>query len=186
MNDVAPWNVSLPRTLTIGGEERAIRTDYRAALDCFLALGDADLQEHERVCAVLEILYIDPIPPDCIGEAVDRAIWFLNGGKESGNGKSSGPVLVSWRQDFPLIASAISARLGRDIRDMEMHWWTFTAHFQNIGDCLFAQIVRIRDLRARGKKLDKTEREFEKRNRDLIEIEKPVTDADAEFLSEWM
>ena len=74
MNDVAPWNVSLPRTLTIGGEERAIRTDYRAALDCFLALGDADLQEHERVCAVLEILYIDPIPPDCIGEAVDRAI----------------------------------------------------------------------------------------------------------------
>ena len=35
----------LPTTLTVGGIEYAIRSDYRAALDIFAALADPELDE---------------------------------------------------------------------------------------------------------------------------------------------
>ena len=41
--------------------------------------------------------------------------------------------------------------LGQEVRAAKyMHWWTFLAAYQEIGECTFAQIVRIRDRLARG------------------------------------
>lgn len=184
----APWNESLPTALRVGGEEYAIRSDYRVALDIFLALSDPEIADgQEKAFSVLLILYedLERIPPEHWQEALDRALWFLRGGDEE-RGKS-GPQLVSWSQDFRYIASPISAIIGQDIRGMAyLHWWSFLSGYMAIGDCLFAQIVRIRDKKARGKKLDKADREFYRRNRDLIEIEKPLTQAEEEVLKEWM
>lgn len=180
----APWNDRLPESLIVGGEERRIRTDYRAALDICLALCDPELDEYNRTMELLEILYIDPVPPDCYKEAVAQAMWYLRGGQEERAGK--GPQLVSWAQDFPYIAAPISAVVGKDIRGIDMHWWSFLSAYMSIGDCLFAQIVRIRDKKARGKPLDKSDREFYRKNRDLIDIKKPLTEAEEQFLKEWM
>ena len=181
----APWNVSLPSALTVGGEERTIRTDYRVALDCFLALTDTELDDYNKVMEVLEILYIDPIPPELWQDAIDKALWYLEGGVERQQRKD--PQLVAWEQDFPYIASPISKVVGQDIRGMEyLHWWSFLSAYMAIGDCLFAQIVSIRDKRARGKKLSKEDREFYRRNRELIEIKKKLTATEEEILKEWM
>lgn len=181
----APWNVSLPTTLTVGGEERAIRTDYRPALDCFLALTDPELDGYARAKVILGVLYEDDIAPEDEREAVEQALWFLNGGEPERETKQSN--VVSWAQDFNLIAAPISKIVGQDIRGMEyMHWWTFLQCYMGIGDCLFAQVVAIRDKKARGKALDKQDREFYRRNRDIIDIKKPVTGAEAEIIKEWM
>ena len=112
-------------------------------------------------------------------------MWFLNGGDEEKGSK--GPQLVSWEQDFNLIASPISKVIGQDIRGMDyLHWWSFLSAYMAIGDCMFAQVVAIRDKKARGKSLDKAEREFYRRNRDLIDIKKRLTDAEVKILGEWM
>lgn len=181
----APWSNGLPDALMVGGEERPIRTDYRVALDIFLALTDPELDNYNRMMETLEILYIDDIPPDLYEDAIKQAFWYLRGGEEERN--QSGPQLVSWEQDFNLIASPISKVIGRDIRGMgHLHWWTFLSAYMGIGDCLFAEIVRIRDKKARGKSLDKIDREFYRRNRDLIEIKKTLTSEEEALLREWM
>lgn len=183
--NIAPWNVSLPAALSVGGEDRPIRTDYRAALDCFLALTDSDLDEANKALEVLDILYIDEIAPEDWQEALQQAMWYLRGGEEENKKKS--PQLVSWVQDFTIIAAPISKIIGQDIRGMEhLHWWSFLSAYMSIGDCFFAEVVAIRDKRARGKSLDKAEREFYRRNQDIINIKKPLTESEEDLLKEWV
>ena len=179
----APWNNGLPTKLEVGGEEYAIRTDYRAALDIFLALCDAELDEYNKAMECIDILYVDDVPPEHWQEALEKCFWYLRGGEDEPKQKQ--PQLVSWSQDFNIIAAPISAIVGKDIRGIEMHWWSFLSAYMAIGDCLFAQVVAIRDKLKRGKKLEKHEREFYRRNRDMIDIAKPVTDAERELLEEW-
>lgn len=181
----APWNSGLPTTLTVGGEEYAIRSDYRAALDIFLALTDAELDDYNRAMEALEILYVDEIPQEHLQEALEKCFWYLRGGEDERQSKHG--RLVSWTQDFNIIASPISKNVGQDIRGMEyLHWWSFLSAYMSIGDCLFAQVVRIRDLKARGKKLDKLDREFYRQNRDLIDIKIEETEAEKQILKDWV
>ena len=180
----APWGYGLPTTLNVGGEERQIRTDYRCLLDCFLALTDPDLDPYNKAMEVLAIIYEDDLPPELWKEAMVKAMWFFRAGEDEPTQK--GPQLVSWTQDFSLIASPISKTIGQDIRGMRyLHWWSFLSAYMSIGDCLFAQVVAIRDKKARGKPLDKQDREFYRKNRDIIDIKTPLSDAEQELLKEW-
>lgn len=182
---IAPWNNGLPTALSVGGEEYAIRSDYRVALDIFLALTDPDLDPYNRAMEALEILYIDDIPVEHAQEALEKCFWYLRGGEEERPTKNG--QLVSWTQDFNMIASPISGIIGKDIRGLEyLHWWSFLSAYMSIGDCLFAQVVRIRDMKARGKKLDKADREFYSRNRDLIDIKREESDVEKQILKEWV
>lgn len=180
-------NYDLPKSVNIGGAEFAIRSDYRAALDICAALSDGELTDRERSEALLTIFYpeLEQIPEDGYSEAIQKCFWFLRGGEEERDAKQ--PQLVSWEQDFNLICPPVNRIVGRDIRgDAYMHWWTFLAAYMEIGDCFFAQIVAIRSKKARGKALDKQDREFYRRNRDLIDIKKPLTEAEHDILKEWM
>ena len=51
---------------------------------------------------------------------------------------------------------------------------------------LFAQIVSIRSKRAQGKKLDKAEQEFYRRNRALVDLKQRYTQADEDLLKQWL
>ena len=61
----------LPETLTVMGEERPIRSDYRAALDICAALADPELTGREKTLAALCICYprLEEIPPEGYQEA---------------------------------------------------------------------------------------------------------------------
>lgn len=183
----APWNNGLPTALFVGGKEYAIRSDYRAVLDIFLALTDPELDSSDKVLASLGIMYVDAdtIPVEHLQEAVEKCFWFLRGGEDEPTRRQT--QLVSWEQDFNIIAAPISTIVGKDIRGVEyLHWWSFLSAYMSIGDCLFSQVLHVRDLRKRGKPLSKADREFERRNSDLIRIKKPLTSAEEEILKEWM
>lgn len=181
----APWNNGLPTALTVGGKEYAIRSDYRAALDIFLALTDIELDEYNRAMEFLDILYVDKLPPDLCDEALRKGVWFLNGGESETRKK--GPRLVSWSQDFNMIASPVSKIIGQDIRGMPyLHWWSFLSAYMAIGDCLFAQVIAIRDKKARRKPLDKADRDFYRRNKDIIDLKEQLTTDEENILKEWM
>ena len=94
---------------------------------------------------------------------------------------------MDWEQDFQHIVAPINRVAGTEIRNVDyMHWWTFLAYFNEIGpDCLFSQIVKIRDKIARHKKLDKEEKDWLKNNRHLVQLSQPFNEQDKEMLEKW-
>lgn len=178
----------LPTSLVVGGVERPIRSDYRAALDVMAVVSDPEISDAERMALSVEIMYEDPddIPRESLREAVERAFWFLRGGHEE---RTSGPKprLMDWGQDFQLIAAPVNRVLGCEVRSVPyLHWWTFLAAYREIGDCTFAQVVAIRKKRAGGKRLDKQEQQFYRENRELVDLERKVTEAEAALFDEWI
>lgn len=183
----------LPKSVNIGGEDFPIRYDYRVILDIFEAINDPDLNDEDRSLSVLQMFYPDFDRIEDYDEALKECLKFINGGKEEETGKKQ-PQLVCWEQDFPYIVAPVNRVLGEEIRAVEydieanaggLHWWTFLSAYYEIGDCLFAQIVRIREKKAKGKKLDKSEQEFYKKNRDIIDIKRHYTEAEDDIIKAW-
>ena len=51
-----------------------------------------------------------------------------------------------------------------------LHWWTFMADFNAIGEGQLSTMVSIRDKLRRGKKLEKWEQEFYRKNKDRVDL----------------
>lgn len=174
----------LPTSVTLGGVAYEIRSDYRAALDICLALSDVSLSDQDKAEAVLDIFYpaFADMPTSVYEEAVQKCFWFINCGGEGENRKA--PKLMDWEQDFQYIVAPVNRVIGKEIRSVEyLHWWTFISAYYEIGDCLFAQIVRIRESLAKGKKLDKSDREWYRNNRQLVDFKTQYTEAEEELLN---
>ena len=85
-----------------------------------------------------------------------------------------------------MIFSAINKVAGRETRELEyLHWWTFLAAYNEIGDCLYAQGVSIRKKLKQGKKLDKSDQAFYRANRELIDMRGRATSAEEDMFDEW-
>ena len=176
-------NWGLPTSVEIGGESYEIRTDFRVILDIFVMLSDPDLSGADRAEGILQMFYVSP----------DAFSWFQNGGQEPDKRKS--PKLVDWEQDYPLILPPINRVFGQDIRgipyDAEtntggVHWWTFLGAYNDLGDCTFAQVVRIRDKKARGKTLEKDEREWYRRNSNIVNMKRKLSQEEETTISKWL
>lgn len=190
----------LPTSVEVGGEERPIRSDFRAALDCIQIVADPELDDDERTLLLLEVFYASweeqvgeetvehgwmDIDTRDYQEAVDRALWFIGGGKEAARARK--PKLMDWEQDFPIIAAPVNRVLGFECREVPyLHWWTFLAAYNEIGDCLFANVVSIRKKRAQGKKLDKADQAFARENSDLVNFRVKATAAEEAVFEEWI
>ena len=179
---------SLPKTVNVSGREYSIRSDYRAILDICTALVDPELDGHGNAEVLLRIFYpdFDEIPVDDYQEAAEQCIWFINCGSSEKNQRPA-PKLMDWEQDFRYIVAPINRVIGCEIRETEyLHWWTFISAYYEIGDCLFAQIVRIRMLKAKGKPLDKMDREWYRDNRELVDLKTYYTEAENAVLNTWL
>lgn len=167
----------LPSSLTIGGRAYSIRSGWRAVLDIFAALNDPELEEDGKIIAMLTILFPDhdQIPKKDIPEAIARACEFLDCGHRQDSDKK--PRLLDWQQDAALIMPAVNNVAGRDVRSCpDMHWWTFWGMFMGIEGGLFGSVLRIRQKKAKGKKLDKAEEEFYRENKKLVDLRPMETD----------
>lgn len=173
---------SLPVSVTVGGAEYEIRSDYRAALDICAALSDTELSDTEKAEVTLRIFYPEwrEIPPEEYINALNAAFDFLSYGEERTQKK---PRLMDWQQDFKYIAPAINRVLGKEIRSEDyLHWWTFLGAYYEIGECLFSQIVGIRSKKSRGKKLEKHEQEWYRSNRDIVDLKHKYTETEQQAL----
>lgn len=179
-------NYELPKSLTVGGIEYEIRSDYRSVLEICAAMNDQELSDEDKALVALEIMFsaFDTIPSEHYQEAINRCFWFINCGDEGQNRKSQ--KLMDWEQDFQYIVAPVNRVMGTEIRAMEyLHWWTFISAYYEIGDCLFAQIVRIRERKAKGKALDKSDQEFYRRNREIIDLKTTYTEREDAILKQW-
>lgn len=160
---------ALPTTLTVGFEDRRIRSDFRTALLILEAYGDPDLTDYDKCVVCVECLFEDTIPPALYDEALEQACWFIDGGNVAHSRVSV--RVIDWTQDEAVIFPAINKVAGKEVRaENYIHWWTFLGWFQEIGECALSTIVGIRYKLARGKPLDKWERDYLRDNGDRIKL----------------
>ncbi len=160
----------LPEALEVGGREIPINSDFRNVLRIFEAFEDPALTNQEKAYICICRLYAEPVEIRFMEEAIRKAYWFCNGG-DMPKSKPEAKVL-DWKQDEHIMMPAVSRTMGvTDVRSLPyLHWWSFLGAFGETGEGLFTEVLHIRNKLAHGKKLDKTEKEFLKRNRYLIKF----------------
>lgn len=184
----------LPKTANVDGVELAIRYDYRVILTILEMLNDPDLPDETKADGLIELFYVEPTKAwKNPKEAVEACYDFIDMG-ETPDKKS--PRVMDWQQDFRYIIAPVNRVLGYECREINydydantggLHWWTFMAAYMEIGgDCMFSQIVSIRDKLARGKKLEKYEREWLSRNRRIVDFKQKFSQAESDLASSWM
>lgn len=175
---------ALPETLTVGGEDYSIRTDYRNILQVFEVFQDPELTQEEKWIVAIYLLFEDfscaddvlQAPQDgfSLEEAIRQISWFISAGQPEKQ------VLelptYNWKQDEQMIFSAVNKVAGQETRELEyLHWWTFLGYFNEVGEGTFSFIVGIRHKLNKEKKLEKHEKEFLSRNKELVLMKKPLT-----------
>lgn len=178
----------LPKTLRIGGVEYPIETDFRNILTILVAMNDPDYTEREKLYIALKRLYrdsLEQIPEECVEEAMDQMNCFIDLGREPDDKKTS-VRLLDWEQDEPILFPAINKIAGKETRALEyLHWWTFMGYFMEIEDGTFSTVLTIRQHRAKGKKLEKWEREFYQNNKRMCDIKKRYSAEEQAEIDYW-
>lgn len=162
----------LPTQLQVNGFLYDIRSDFRVIIDILIAMADPDLNDWEKQEVMFKILYMDyeQIPASDINEACRAAVEFIDCGNGEQKSKPK-PRVIDWEQDAGIIIPAVNKVAGKEIRTIEyLHWWTFLGYFMEIEDGLFSQVLSIRQKKARHKKLEKWEKEFERNNPELVKL----------------
>lgn len=178
----------LPTSVEVCGTAYEINSDFRVVLDIFEVLNDPDLTDQEKGFFTLGFFYPDfeNMPNEHCQEALRQCFWFINGGEDEDAQAKKQPQLVDWEQDFRYIIAPVNKAVGREIRaDAYFHWWSFLSAYMEIGDCTFAQIVKIRDAKAQGKKLDKADQEWYRKNRKIVDMKQRYSQTESEILKMW-
>lgn len=180
---------TLPEVLTVGGEDYPIRTDYRNILQIFEAFEDTELEQTEKWIVAVYLMFEDFSCADDVLQAVQNGFgleeaikeisWFISAGHPEKQAVEK--PTYNWKQDEQIIFSAVNKVAGKETRELEyLHWWTFLGYFNEVGEGTFSFIVGIRHKMNHGKKLEKNEKEFLARNKELVKLEKPKTKEEQE------
>ncbi len=169
---MSPWE--LPTTAVIGGREYSLNADFRDILDILHHLEDPDEPEFIRWQIALALFYEehDKMPAKDQQEAMEYLALFLTGGQTE---EQHGPAqkLIDWDQDAQVIVADVNKVAGCEIRALPfLHWWSFLAFFQGIGEGQLSTRVSIRDKLRRGKPLEKWERDFYRQNKKQVDLKR--------------
>lgn len=177
----------LPSSANIGGREYAINADFRDVLEVIEILQNEDKHERVRILVALSLFYddFDAMAPEHYQDAVEWMMDFIACG-ETDDGKPQ-PKLIDWQQDRMIIAAEVNKVAGTEVRALPfLHWWTFIAYFNGIGEGQLSYIVSIREKLRKGKSLEQHEREFYRKNRARVDFKQKFTQADEEILNKWL
>jgi hypothetical protein len=182
----------LPTSVTVSGCEYPIRTDFRVILEIFVMLDDPDLTDADKTAALLRMFYVrreaspeGNRPPDA--EAALRAFTDFVDPRHGNQGKKSSGRLIDWSQDFDLMVAPINHILGFECRSADyLHWHTFLSAYLEIPpDSVFARVLRIREKLRTGRKLEKYEKQWYRKNADLVHLKPKFSKAEEELIKAW-
>lgn len=163
----------LPQSVEVGGVDYAIRTDFRDILKIITAFNDPDLEDNEKVYICLFILYkdFDTIPRKDYEAAFRVALRFIDHSTDNEEATQKLPCVMDWEQDENILFPAINKVAGFETRSAEyVHWWTFIGYYMEISEGVFSNVLSIRLKKAKGKKLEKWEREFWNANKGICAL----------------
>lgn len=161
----------LPQAVVIDGKAVAINTDFRVCLRIIQALEDERLMEHEKLTVLITLLY--PEPPENTALAIEQGLKFLNGEQVDASRAHQQPV-YSLNKDSAYIYTAFKSTFNIDLNTVEnLHWWKFRSLFADLGkDCFFNTLISLRSRQRTGKLTD-SEKEFVRKNPELISLSEP-------------
>ena len=164
-----------PESLNINGCDYPIDTDFKTCLLIMLAFEDNELTAAEKQMIMLDNLYQEKILSDDIQEAIEKAVWFLDGGQASEEKDGSpSPRVFSFSKDDRLIYAAFRQTHGIDLHTVELHWWQFISLFMDLGsDSVFCSLVGLRK-RVKTGKASKEEHALAREMGSIFEV--PETD----------
>jgi len=146
------------------------RGDYRTILDIFSVLEDPELEKNERLISALIIFYEDfnsiEDVLDCedIETATEEMFNFFDAGRPE-SPQIQQRKLIDWAGDETMIVAAVNNVAKTEIRSIEyLHWWTFMSYYMSVGESILSTVVSIREKMAKGKTLEKWERQFKMEN----------------------
>lgn len=173
----------LPQTVEIAQMQVPVNWGYRA---CILIeiLMFSDLPDDEKLWKALNIFYCGRIPGD-IDTAVQKMLWFHNCGQ---SGKSGGQKIrhpkrsYCFEQDAPLIYAAFRTQYHINLnqtRNEQIHWWEFSAMFENLNDDL--KICRVMYWRtADTKGMSRKEAAFVRKMKKIFALKEPESSVDSQ------
>lgn len=184
----------LPDSVTINQNEYKLRTDYRNVLDAFVVFNDPELSQMEKWFTTIYLMFEDfccyedlekaLIDGFDFKEACEKLSWFFNAGRTEEKPITKAP-LYDWEQDEQMIFAAVNHVANKELRELDyIHWWTFLAYFNEIGEGLFSYVVGIRKKRSKGQKLDKAEQQFIRENPNIVELKHKRTLEEQQFFDE--
>lgn len=160
----------LPNSAEIGGVTYPIHADFRDILEIFRYLDDPDQPDYVRWRIAIALFYEGEIPQAHYQEAMDYLSDFISCGDRAAK---PGPKLLDWEQDAQVIVADVNKVAGAEIRSLPfLHWWTFMAYFNAIGEGQLSTLVSLRDKLSRGKKLEKWEQEYYRKNKVRVDLKK--------------
>lgn len=168
----------LLRVLFVNGKKLKIRSDYRDILKIVTAFNDRELEDEEKVYVCLFILYKDfkKLKKEDYESAFKAALSFIDCEQERKHDKPL-PRIMDWEQDENIMFPAINKAAGFEIRSAKyIHWWTFIGYYMEIPECVFSRVLSIRLKKAKGKKLEKYEKEFWSANKDICVLKEKLTE----------
>ena len=72
-----------------------------------------------------------------------------------------------------MIVADVNKVAGTEIRALPfLHWWTFVSYFNAIGEGQLSTLVSIREKLRKGKKLEKWDQEYYRKNKDKVDLKK--------------
>ena len=175
---------SLPTSVAAGDKSYSVRSDFRVILEIFIMLDDPDLTDADKTEALLRMFYSErPSDPDTALQAFTDFVDPRHGSQ----GKKPSGRLIDWQQDFDLMVAPINHILGFECRAAEyLHWRTFLSAYLEIPpESVFARVLRIREKRRTGRKLEKNERSWYNKNRDLVHLKPKFSQSEETILKEW-
>ena len=176
---------NLPVTVTVSGIEYPVRTDYRVILEILVMLDDPDLTDGDKTEALIRMFYVNR--PSDEENALAAFIGFVDPRCSGTVKKTTSGRLISWSQDFDLMVAPINHILGCEVRALDhLHWHTFLSAYLEIPpDSVFARVLRIREKLRLGKKLEKYEKQWYRRNMDLVNLRQKFSTKEEELIEAW-
>ena len=176
---------SLSSKVEIDGRSYEIRTDFRVILEIFVMLDDPDLTDADKTEALLRMFYVNR--PSDTDEALKAFSEFADPRNAGRTASKVSSRFLDWQQDFDLMIAPINHILGFECRAAEyLHWRTFLSAYLEIPpESVFARVLRIREKLRTGKKLEKYERTWYNKNRDLVHLKPKFSQSEEAILKEW-
>lgn len=143
----------LPSSVTIGGADFKIRSDFRTSILFEQLMFDSTIEDKEKIALALELYYpdeIERINNANIDEAIEKMLWFFAGGKEKeGNTKKTSSNIkrvYDYEYDDDYIFAAFMTQYNIDLNSIKyLHWWKFKAMFNALKED--NEIVKIMGYR---------------------------------------
>lgn len=169
-----------PTKIRIDNIDYEINSDYRNCLKIILAFEDDELTVEEQYYIMLSLLYKKM--PENIELAIEKAILFLNCGKE--HKVSESKRAYSFSKDSEYIYSAMNQTHNIDLESIEyLHWWKFVFLFMDVDkDCTFSYITSLRYKKNNGK-LDSYDKKIWIEMREIVDLDYSSEDEEeSEFM----